>query len=325
MFKNGRLILFLFPLLINKVSVAQLCGAGTTTVILEETAKYYQTIDWHLEFDEQFNGDTLDTGVWELTVDSQGAPDGRGSYKTLDNVKVSRGEFFGERTSATGVCEIIAKKEDVTRYPVSWNHSIPQVTYHYTSSLIDTKQHFGWGKYEIRCKIPKGKGIWSAFWMYSEQNGEGHEIDCFEFANGSSLLHDYDPKRQCKDVMMNCHSAENVGGNREDWDCPYTYKSSIDYSLDFHTFSVIWNKFECSWYIDNEYIKTMAQWYDIKGNPITPYNIKPAQVAIRNDWFPKNDMSIIVDVDIEKSKGKPDETTPFPNSFYIDYIRYYSY
>ncbi len=323
MFKNAKRLLLPLLLLFTKISEGQLCQG--TTVVLLETSKYYETVNWNLEFDEEFNTIALDTTTWELIQWRQGTSDGKGIYATLNNVEVSPSEFYGEHTSATGVASIIIKKEDVTRLPVSWNPSIPAVTYHYTGSCINTRQQFGWGKYEIRCKIPKGKGIWSAFWMYSEKKGEGHEIDVFEFANGNSLFKEYDPKRQCKDVMMNCHSADNTRPQRLDWDCPYTYKSDIDYSLDYHIFSVIWNKFECSWYIDNECIKSTYQWYDVSGAPITPYNIKPNQVAIRNDWFPKNQMSIIVGNDVEKSKGTPDETTPFPNSYLIDYIRYYSY
>ncbi|MBA3707011.1 MAG: glycoside hydrolase family 16 protein [Bacteroidetes bacterium] len=281
---------------------------------------------WQLIFDEEFNSNSLDISKWELTVNQQGATDGQGSYNTLDNVVVTPETFYGENTSAIGVCRIVAKKEDVTRPPVSWNPSIPAVTYHYTTSHINTIQKFGWGKYEIRCKVPKGKGFWSAFWMYGEVNGEGHEIDVFEFANGGNIFGQYDAKKQNKQVMMNYHSADNsMPGNRIDHNCGYTFNSKIDYSLDYHTYAIIWNRFGVEWYIDGEYIKTTAQWYDLNGGMITQKNIKPAQVAMRNDWFPKNKVCIVVDMDIEKSKGTPDENTPFPSSFDIDYIKYYSY
>ena len=323
MFKNKNLLLFLF-LLIIKTTTAQLCEG--TTVVLLDSINYNVPVNWQLVFEDDFNGDTLDLSKWQLAVSGQGAADGSGSYNSLNNVVVSPDEFFGENTKATGVCSIIAKKEDVVRYPVSWNHAIPQVTYHFTAAQINTIQKFGYGKYEIRCKIPKGKGIWSAFWTYGETNGEGHEMDVFEFANGSSEFKSYDPSRQDKDVLMNYHSSDNtMVGDRKDYDCGYTYKSDIDYSRDYHTFAVIWNKFEVAWYIDGEFIKKASQWYNLIGEPITIYNIQPTQVVIRNDWFPKNETSIVVDVAIEKSKGVPDETTPFPNSFLIDYIRYYSY
>ncbi len=318
----SKLSVFLLFLVITP-TYAQLCSG--TKVILLDSIDYNVEPNWQLVFDEEFMGDTLDLGQWELTVNQQGALDGTGPYNTLDNVKVSPEKFSGYSTSATGVCSIIAKRETVTRPPVSWNPSIAPVTYQYTSSNFNTKQKFGWGKYEIRCKIPKGKGFWSAFWLYSEVNGEGHEIDIFEFANGTSFFKEYDPKRQCKDIMMNYHSADNNPGNRVDHDCACTHKTDVDFSLDYHTYSVIWNRFGVSWYVDGEYIKTAAQWYDIRGEAITPQNIKPAQVVFRNDWYPRNDMAIIVDLDIESKKGVPDETTPFPSSFDIDYIRYYSY
>ena len=61
----------------------------------------------------------------------------------------------------------------------------------YSSSLIHSKAVFNdYYKYEIRCKISEGQGLWPSFWMY----GWSTEIDMFEF-NGNST----------KDVYMNVH------------------------------------------------------------------------------------------------------------------------
>ncbi len=35
----------------------------------------------------------------------------------------------------------------------------------YTSGMIYSNYKFDYGMFEIKCKIPKGKGFWPAFWM----------------------------------------------------------------------------------------------------------------------------------------------------------------
>jgi len=319
----SKLSVFLLFLVITP-TYAQLCSG--TKVILLDSIDYNVEPNWQLVFDEEFMGDTLDLANWELVVYKQGAFDGTGAYWTLDNVKVSPETVYGACTKATGVCRIVAKKETVTKPPVSWNPSIPEATYNFTTSNINTKRFFGWGKYEIRCKVPKGKGFFPAFWLYGEKYGDGHEIDIFEFMNEYNLLQKYDSDKLCKYIQMHYHKADNSNpNNRPDYNCGSTHKTNVDYSLDFHTYSVIWNKFGISWYVDGEFVKMVAQWYDIRGEAVTPENIKPAQVVFRNDWYPKNEMQMIIGMDIQHGKDLPDENTPFPSYLDIDYIRYYSY
>ncbi len=314
----------MFFVLIAKIGVGQLCEG--TTVVLIDSINYNVPVNWVLAFDEEFNGDSLDLTQWNLSVSSQGSSDGTGAYFSLDNVKVSRDEFFGDRTSATGVCKIIAKKETVTKYPVNWNHSIVPVTYHYTSASIESKQQYGWGKYEIRCKIPKGKGFWPAFWLYGELNGNGDEVDIFEFMNEKNIFGDYDEKKLSKGDQMHYHRWEKSNPNANvDHNCGYTFESKADFSQDYHTYTFIWNKFEMDWYVDGEFIKEAAQWYNLTGEPINIYNVQPRQVVIRNDWYPKNPMTIIFGFGLQHGNDEPSDNSPFPSSLDIDYIRYYSY
>jgi beta-glucanase (GH16 family) len=99
--------------------------------------------------------------------------------------------------------------------------------------------------------------------------------------------------------------------------------SEIDFSLDYHIFTLTWDRWAINWFIDGKLIKSAGQWYDVNGNIITQKNIKPMQVALRNDWYPKGPLAIIVNFAIQSGDNEPDESTPFPSSLDIDYIRYY--
>ncbi|MCW3103878.1 MAG: glycoside hydrolase family 16 [Bacteroidetes bacterium] len=302
---------------------AQMC-AGTKVILLDTLVN--DGTEWHLEFSDEFDATALDLSVWEGKISSQGALDGSDAYRTLDNVTVSPETYYGESTSATGVCLINLKQETVVRPATFWDPGSPVLTYHYTSADVVSKQQFSWGKYEIRCKLPKGKGFTTSFWMYGEQNKIGNEIDVFEMNNEYNILGEYDEKLLCKVPEMHYHLWDKTASLAGiDNNCgTYTGNArTTDYSEDFHTFTLVWDRWALSWYIDGRLIKSAGQWYDLNGNIVTAANIKPMQVVLRNDWYPTNLMAIIFALNIESGKGAPDNSVSLPASMLIDYIRYY--
>ena len=64
--------------------------------------------------------------------------------------------------------------------------------YHYTSAQLWTKPVFSEGIIEAKIKMPKGKGFWPAFWMFTGQAETGSdssfEIDVFEFVYNRAYI-----------------------------------------------------------------------------------------------------------------------------------------
>jgi beta-glucanase (GH16 family) len=301
--------------------MAQLC-AGTQVILLDRELN--DGNNWQLEFEDDFNASSLDLSKWELQVAYQGAPDGSGAYLTLDNVKVSADTYTAKSTSATGFCQVALRKETVTRPITFWDPNSPSKTYNYTGATIWSKPQFGWGKYEIRCKIPKGKGLWSSAYMYGEQSGAGNEIDLFEITDEKDLLGRYDPDKLSKVVQAHYHFWDKTSSiNGIDHNCGNSSgnQNNMDYSLDFHTYTLIWDRWGISWLIDGKLINKVCQWYDPNGNYITKDNIKPSQVAVRNDWYPTLPMSFIFG--LSQGKDDADDATSLPGFLIVDYVRYY--
>src|SRR4029450_6042357 len=52
----------------------------------------------------------------------------------------------------------------------------------FTSGLMTTfekfSQRYGW--FEVRCRVPRGRGFWPTFWLLPEPLGWPPEIDIFE-------------------------------------------------------------------------------------------------------------------------------------------------
>ena len=267
---------------------------------------------WELKFEENFDGMRLNLNTWKNREYSQGSMSNEGVevYCTLDNVLLSN-----------GICKIIAKTETIERKAVNWKPDTLKLgdgvqnlrTYYHTASWIETRETYKYGKFEIRCKIPKEKGFWPAFWMYGQSGDVNNEIDVFEFWNPTNFFGKYNEKKLSKIHHMTVHYNKKMSG--ENYEGP-------DFSADFHTFSVVWDSTKIEWYVDGE-LKRLSTYYQTKrGKNVECKNIKAGKTYYINPIFPKDPMSIIANLAIQTGKNAPDVTV-FNSAFEIDYIKYY--
>src|SRR5439155_4405990 len=122
---------------------------------------------WQLIWQDEFEGKTLDFEKWEFEVNAQGGGNNELQYYVTNNVRVKDGLLFIE-----------ARKE---------RYSGPEGTREYTSSRIRTRFKGDWkyGRFDIRARLPKGRGMWPAIWMLPTDNVYGGwpnsgEIDIME-------------------------------------------------------------------------------------------------------------------------------------------------
>lgn len=255
-----------------------------------------------LVFEDDFNGTTLDLSKWRIQPWGQGSLLGDLSqqYYSLDNVSVS-----------SGFCSIIAKRDTVVRRAVNWlpddailADSLPNLrTYYFTSSNIWTNMKFLHGMYEIRCRIPSGKGFWPAYWAYGVDSTNSSEIDVFEFwDNNTSKPH-----------MTVHHNGQMCESNF----------TGPDYSLDFHTYRVIWDNYKVEWYIDSVLKRRITKFNTLLGQTVECNEVQANHLYLLEKSFPTDSVNIITNLAIQTGTFAPDTTTPFPASFDIDYIRFY--
>ena len=103
----------------------------------------------------------------------------------------------------------------------------------YVSGLLTTEHSFAqtYGYFEIRARLPAGKGLWPAFWLLPLSRAWPPEIDIFEVLGDN-------PRR----LYMTVHStmAKTMG-----------FEASVaDTSADFHDYGVLWTKERIAWYFD---------------------------------------------------------------------------
>lgn len=226
--------------------------------------------DYVLVFEDEFDGNTLDENLWQIQPWGQGALQGKPNqeYNTLENITVSN-----------GILRITAKNETVLRRAISYHpdthildDGIQNLRYYdYTSSNIWTKKKFSHGIFEIRCKLPKGKGFFPAFWTFG---GPGwNEIDVFEFWN-EKTLGQYDPNKLSKVHNMNNHYNPVADGTSINCSTDYL---GPDFSESYHTFSVEWTPYSLKWYVDGELKRTSALFYTLIGQTVGCNSINASQ------------------------------------------------
>ena len=170
----------------------------------------------------------------------------------------------------------------------------PYKNANYTSASLTTDKKYNWtfGKVDARIKLPRGQGLWPAFWMLGQNiHTVGWprcgEIDIMEHINNEIITHG----------TLHWHNDKHVSSGGT---------TTCDVSK-FHNYSIEWDKEAIKWFLDGEKYWEVSIKDSINS---TSEFFKPQYIilnlAIGGSW-PKN----------------PDETTVFPDTMYVDYVRVY--
>jgi beta-glucanase (GH16 family) len=225
---------------------------------------------WMLIFQDEFDGDTLDTQKWWCQEGLHGTE--------LQYYRNHKNNVFVK----DGFLYIKAIRDTFKNMP-------------YTSALLMSSKNFDRESLvEVRCKIPKGKGLWPAFWFWrGARDSTYQEIDAFEFWGDNTQRfsvsnHYWDKAKQTISTNFKWVRPRNAQGQ------------SVDMSKDFFVYTVYWDDKNIKLLLNNRLAITL------KDNvPVAP--------------FP-----IILNLAVDGGKGKmPDKNTVFPAEFIIDYVRVY--
>ena len=136
----------------------------------------------------------------------------------------------------------------------------------------------------MRAKLPAGKGLFPAFWLYAVDPGYPDEVDVMEMLG-------QDPKT----IYMTNHFWQPTGLGKNSG--RYT---GPDFSNGFHTFGLYWDKSELIWYVDD-----IPRFVSQTGVPQRSLFML-LNFAIGGGWA-----------------GAPDKSTHFPALYEVDYVRVY--
>ena len=170
----------------------------------------------------------------------------------------------------------------------------------YTSARLDTASHFTqqYGRFEARIKLPRGQGMWPAFWMLGDNIGTAGWPGCGEIDVMENV--GFEPST----VHGSIHGPGYSGGS------PLTGTYTLGsggFADDFHTFAVDWAPDSVTFSVDGNVYETHTP-ADTNGNPWVfdhPFYLL-LNLAVGGNW-----------------PGSPDGTTSFPQQMIVDYVHVY--
>lgn len=166
------------------------------------------------------------------------------------------------------------------------------------SGMLRSKWAGKYGYFEIRMKVPSGRGLWPAFWLNPEDQKWPPEIDVVEFVDNGR-----DTTRASFHILHGI-GTKNMRVNVSRLDRWYAYHPGFDYAEGFHTFAVEWTEDSVRHYVDNELVADRTyEWKHDDGTDGGPAHVL-VNLAVGGRW-----------------PGPPTNAGDFPAQLLIDYVR----
>ncbi|MGW0935916.1 ricin-type beta-trefoil lectin domain protein [Streptomyces sp. NPDC002666] len=218
--------------------------------------------------------------------------------ETGDNVNNHERQYYtaGNSNAALdgqGHLVITARKENPNNYQCWYG------TCQYTSARLNTSGKFTqtYGHVEARMKIPRGQGMWPAFWMLGDDIGQvgwpnSGEIDIMENVG-------FEPSTVHGTLHGPGYSGSaGIGAG-------YTLPNGQAFADAFHTFAIDWAPNSVTWSVDGNVYQHRT----------------PADTG-GNTWAFNKPFFLILNLAVGGYwPGDPDGNTAFPQQLVVDHVR----
>ena len=180
--------------------------------------------DWHLIWQDEFNSNHLNESEWTFQV---GTGDGGWGNHELEYYTNNRHE---NTRVENGHLVIDVRVEDFQGS-------------HFTSARLNSRRAWTYGKFEARARLPSGHNLWPAIWMMPRDSKYGvwaasGEIDIMELRGDKP-----------HEIMGTIHYGGSWPNNIFHGSGERYYPQ--DFSQDYHTFAVEWDRNSIKWLLDN--------------------------------------------------------------------------
>ncbi|MEU8522929.1 family 16 glycosylhydrolase [Streptomyces sp. NPDC048577] len=222
----------------------------------------------------------------------------RWRLETGDNVNNHERQYYTSATTnaaldGQGHLVITARRENPADYACWYGRC------EYTSARLNTAGRFTaqYGRVEARMKVPRGQGMWPAFWMLGNDLGQvgwpdSGEIDIMENVG-------FEPSTVHGTLHGPGYSgAGGIGAG-------FTLPGGQTFADAFHTFAVDWAPGRITWSVDGTVYQTRT----------------PADLGGRT-WVFDKPFFLILNLAVGGYwPGDPDGSTPFPGRLVVDHVR----
>ena len=174
----------------------------------------------------------------------------------------------------------------------------------YSSGRLLTKGKASWtyGRFEARIKIPRGQGIWPAFWML------GTNIDSVGWPGCGEIDIMENIGKEPGTVHGTVHGPGYSGANAIGG--PVSLPGGAAFADDFHIYAIECEPDHITWLVD--------------GKPY--FTVTPASLPKNARWVFNEPKFVLLNLAVGGYwPGYPDGTTHFPQRMMVDYVRVYGH
>ncbi len=236
--------------------------------------------------------------IWSDEFEGKGIPDpskwDRPEYNRRINANGPDGWWSKEDSYLDGNGNLVIRVRKIA------NKNTDNDAYDYSVGAVRTKGKFetGYGKFEIRCKIPTQKGWWVAFWMMQGNVGsvknagvDGSEVDIMEAFGWTDKI----------------NQAIHWDGYGTEHKSTGTQKFPSGIRNGFHTYTLEWFPEKYIFYIDGK-----ETWRTTGGGVCNQKGyLKVTGEISTEDWA------------INQYWSNNPVNAQYPDSFIVDYVRVY--
>jgi beta-glucanase (GH16 family) len=252
---------------------------------------------WRLAWSDEFDrpdGSDVDPSKWTHDVGNDGWGWGNGEL-----------EYYTPGTQNAvlqgGMLVITAATAPAGAYSGCWYGG---GACEYTSARINTMQAFSqaYGRFEARIQIPRGAGLWPAFWLLGTnvaQNGwpQCGEVDIMENAGASPQTN-----------HGSLHAPGPGASSAVTLTAAFTTSGGATLADDFHTYAVDWTPAGIWFYVDDRLYETQ-----------TPETAAEQSAS----WVFDHPFFIVVNLAVGGTLTGDPNGTSFPRTMKVDWVRVY--
>ena len=210
------------------IAVLEMFGSVILDLPVTPSGQELNLDGYRLVFCDEFDGDTLDTGVWFHRAEGPR----RNGANSSSQVKLENGNMI-----------MTSEYLEDGEYGAGWY-----------SGMIALRQKYLRGYFEIRCKCNDGGEFWSAFWIQAEHPYEhdisnggtgGAELDIFESVSSSNK---FDFNKNYVTQTIHCNGVDD---DEENIDSRMLGKfKANDIYNEYNTYGLEWTEDEYIFYIN---------------------------------------------------------------------------
>ena len=229
--------------------------------------------------------------------------------RTVRNENQLREQFFTRYIYNNGKLDML--NDEWQRYRDNGNHEVTDAglaliarlpremkSGQIESGMLRSKWSGQYGYFESRMKVPRGRGLWPAFWLNPQDAVWPPEIDILEIVNNG--------RDTTKNSFHFLHSGDGKGSPSQFslLDKFGSYRPGFDFADDFHTFAVLWEPGRVRHYIDDKLVVDKSfEWKHKNGADAGPAHVL-VNLAVGGKW-----------------PGPPTREEDFPARLEVEYIR----